>query len=67
MANIKTINLQPRGEKGDMKSSSKTITLTQGYKDPRSRKGLYYGSDGLIKTKDGKWIEDPKTVHPTKT
>jgi len=32
-----------------------------GYKDKRSRPGLYYGTDGLIKTKDGTWVEDPKT------
>ena len=38
-------------------------------KDPRSRPGLYYGSDGLkkIKLPDGtiRWVE--KDVHPTRT
>ena len=38
-------------------------------RDPRSRKGLYYGSDGLkkIKLPDGtiRWVET--NVHPTKT
>ena len=46
----------------------KNLKIAQ-YKDPRSRKGLYYGSDGLIKIKlpDGtiRWVE--KDVHPTRT
>ena len=37
-----------------------------GYKDKRSRPGLYYGTDGLIKTKDGTWVEDPKTFKPVR-
>ena len=40
------------------------------YKDKRSRPGLYYGSDGLIKDPSDptgkRWIEDPKTFVPVK-
>ena len=38
-------------------------------RDPRSRPGLYYGTDGLKKIKlpngEIRWVE--KNVHPTKT
>ena len=40
------------------------------YKDKRSKPGLYYGSDGLIKDPSDptgkRWIEDPKTFVPVK-
>lgn len=40
------------------------------YKDKRSRPGLYYGSDGLIKDPSDptgkRWIEDPKTFVPVR-
>ena len=39
---------------------------TMAYKDKRSRPGLYYGSDNLIKLKDGTWVEDPKTFKPVR-
>ena len=51
-----------------MKPSPKAKTIASGYKDKRSRPGLYYGSDGLIKKIiNGKevWVE--KNVHPTRT
>tara|TARA_R100000664_G_scaffold9398_1_gene15734 strand:- start:105 stop:287 length:183 start_codon:yes stop_codon:yes gene_type:complete len=39
------------------------------YKDPRSRPGLYYGSDGLKKIRlpngEIRWVETD--VHPTRT
>ena len=39
------------------------------FRDPRSRKGLYYGSDGLkkIKLPDGTIRRVETNVHPTKT
>ena len=50
------------------KKSKKNLKIAK-YKDPRSRPGLYYGTDGLkkIKLPDGtiRWIE--KDVHPTRT
>ena len=52
-----------------MKASPKAKTIASGYKDKRSRPGLYYGTDGLkkIKLPDGtiRWVE--KDVHPTRT
>ena len=51
--------------KGKMKSSPKAKTIA---KHPKSRPGLNYGNDGLIKKIiNGKevWVE--KHVHPTKT
>lgn len=34
-------------------------------KDKRTIPGkIYYGTDGLIKGKDGIWREDPKTFRP---
>jgi len=52
-----------------MKASPKAKTIAQGYKDKRSRPGLYYGTDGLkkITLPDGtiRWVE--KDVHPTRT
>ena len=54
---------------GKMKASPKAKTIASGYKDKRSRPGLYYGTDGLkkIKLPDGtiRWVE--KDVHPTRT
>tara|TARA_R100001082_G_C4217570_1_gene97768 strand:+ start:205 stop:390 length:186 start_codon:yes stop_codon:yes gene_type:complete len=54
---------------GKMKASPKAKTIASGYKDKRSRPGLYYGTDGLkkIKLPDGtiRWVES--NVHPTKT
>ena len=52
-----------------MKASPKAKTIAQGYKDKRSRPGLYYGTDGLKKIKlpngEIRWVE--KDVHPTRT
>ena len=51
------------------KSKKKSDLKIAKYKDPRSRPGLYYGSDGLkkIKLPNGqiRWVE--KDVHPTRT
>tara|TARA_R100000008_G_C3434143_1_gene91144 strand:+ start:267 stop:434 length:168 start_codon:yes stop_codon:yes gene_type:complete len=50
------------------KSKKKSDLKIAKYKDPRSRPGLYYGTDGLIKKIiNGKevWVE--KNVHPTRT
>ena len=52
-----------------MKASPKAKTIAQGYKDKRSRPGLYYGTDGLKKitlpSGEVRWVESH--VHPTKT
>tara|TARA_R100000152_G_C6691250_1_gene122810 strand:+ start:563 stop:748 length:186 start_codon:yes stop_codon:yes gene_type:complete len=57
----------PRNSK--MKASPKAKTIAQGYKDKRSRPGLYYGTDGLKKitlpSGEVRWVE--KDVHPTRT
>ena len=54
--------------KAKSKKSKKDLKIAR-YKDPRSRPGLYYGTDGLkkIKLPDGtiRWVES--NVHPTKT
>ena len=53
---------------GKMKASPKAKTIAQGYKDKRSRPGLYYGTDGLKKitlpSGEVRWVESH--VHPTK-
>lgn len=48
------------------KKSKKDLKIAR---DPRSRKGLYYGSDGLKKVKlpSGEIIWVEANVHPTKT
>ena len=51
---------------GKMKASPKAKVIASGYIDKRSRPGLYYGTDGLIKQKDGTYIEDPKTFKPVR-
>ena len=52
---------------GKMKASPKAKTIASGYKDKRSRPGLYYGTDNLIYDKKTKqWIEDPKTFKPVR-
>ena len=45
-----------------MKASPKAKVIASGYKDKRSRPGLYYGTDGLIKQKDGTY-SSPRKVY----
>jgi len=58
----KTQNINPWGK-------SKNSEGTKVAKHPKSRPGLYYGSDGLKKIKlpngEIRWVE--KDVHPTRT
>ena len=50
------------------KSKKKSnLKIQKHAKDPRSRPGLYYGTDNLIYDKKTKqWIEDPKTFKPVR-
>ena len=60
MANIKTINLKPRGEKGDMKSSPAAITISDNTN--YNRPGIEPASSDKhkVKTKGGYQTDDPK-------
>ena len=59
MAGIKTINLQPRGEKGDMKSSPKAITISD--KTNYNRPGIEPpGSKKHTIKQGGKLVDNPK-------
>ena len=50
------------------KSKKKSDLKIAKYKDPRSRPGLYYGTDNLIYDKKTKqWIEKPSTVDIKRT
>ena len=55
-------------DRAKSKKSKKDLKIAR-YKDPRSRPGLYYGTDGLKKIKlpngEIRWVE--KDVHPTRT
>jgi len=66
MANTK--NIKYGSGKPTSDAEGKPLKVAK-YSDPRSRKGLYYGTDGLkkIKLPDGtiRWVES--NVHPTKT
>ena len=60
MANIKKINLQPRGEKGDMKSSPKAINISDNTNYNRPGIEPAKSSKHKVKTKGGYETDEPK-------